>query len=299
MAARKNDTNLVVANSRRVKLVRQAESFLQYQPGSEAYLAGALAKLLVDKGLADNDFLTRCVANRDELDAYLNNFDLDTACTVTGISHEQLEKAADYLGAAASVAIIFGRDVMGAAQAEAAIAAIANLALVTGALHGDQGGLFPVALKGNAQGLIDAGVAAEFLPGLQDYAAARETFAKAWHCTLPEGGADAIGILEGIEQGKIKALYLAGANPLVGFPDNARWRKALDKLDILVAQDILANDLTTLATVVLPGAASSEKRGSVTAMDQRVNKLRIAVAAPGEARPDLAIISDLFARLTG
>jgi len=299
LAARKNDTNLVVANSRRVKLVRQAESFLQYQPGSEAYLAGALAKLMVDKGLADNDFLNRCVANRDELDAYLNNFDLDTACTVTGISHEQLEKAADYLGAAASVAIIFGRDVMGAAQAEAAIAAIANLALVTGALHGDRGGLFPVALKGNAQGLIDAGVAAEFLPGLQDYAAARETFAKAWHCTLPEGGADAIGILEGIEQGKIKALYLAGANPLVGFPDNARWRKALDKLDILVVQDILANDLTALATVVLPGAASSEKRGSVTAMDQRVNKLRIAVAAPGEARPDLAIISDLFARLTG
>src|SRR5210317_352980 len=118
LASRKNDTNLVVANSRRVKLVRQAESFLQYQRGSEAYLAGALAKLLVDKGLADNDFLNRCVANRDELDAYLNNFDLDTACTVTGISHEQLEKAADYLGAAASVAIIFGRDVMGAAQAE-------------------------------------------------------------------------------------------------------------------------------------------------------------------------------------
>ena len=117
------------------------------------------------------------------------------------------------------------------------------------------------------------------------------------HC--PKAGADAIGILEGIEQGKIKALYLAGANPLVAFPENARWRKALDKLDILVVQDILASDLTALATVVLPGAASSEKRGSVTAMDQRVNKLRIAVAAPGEARPDLAILSDLFARLTG
>jgi formate dehydrogenase alpha subunit len=299
LAARKNDANLIVANQRRVKLVRQAESFLQYRPGSEAYLAGALAKLLVDKGLADNDFLNRCVTNRDELDAYLNKFDLDGACTVTGVDRKQLEAAAEHLGAASSVAIVFGRDVMGSAQAEAAVAAIANLALVTGALHGDLGGLFPVAPKGNSQGLIDAGAAAEFLPGLQDYAAGREAFAKAWHCSLPEGGADANGILEGIEQGKIKALYLAGANPLVGFPDNARWRKALDKLDILVSQDILANDLTALATVVLPGAASSEKRGSVTAIDQRVNKLRIAVAAPGDARPDLAILSDLFARLTG
>jgi len=299
LAARKNDANLIVANQRRIKLVSQAEGFLQYRPGSEAYLAGALTKLLIQKDLADNDFLNRCVANRDELDAYLNSFDLDAAYKATGISREQLEAAADLLGTASSVAIIFGRDVMGAAHAEAAIAAIANLALVTGALHGDQGGLFPIALKGNSQGLIDAGVAADFLPGMQDYAAGREAFAKAWHCTLPEGGADAIGILEGIEQGKIKALYLAGTNPLVGFPENARWRKALEKLDILVTQDILANDLTALATVVLPGAASSEKRGSVTAMDQRVNKLRIAVAAPGEARPDLAIISDLFARLTG
>ncbi len=51
--------------------------------------------------------------------------------------------------------------------------------------------------------------------------------------------------------------------------------------------------------MVLPGSASAEKRGSVTSLDQRVNKLRIAVAAPGEARPDLAIFSELFARLTG
>ncbi|MEN8728407.1 MAG: molybdopterin-dependent oxidoreductase [Desulfuromonadales bacterium] len=299
LAARKNDANLIVANQRRVKLVRQAENFLQYRPGSDAYLAGALAKLIVDKGLADNDFLNRCVANRDELDAYLNSFDLDAACTVTGVDRKQLEKAAEYLGTATSVAIVFGRDVMGSAQAEASIATIANLALITGALHGDLGGLFPVAAKGNTQGLIDAGAAAEFLPGLQDYTTSQETFAKAWHCTLPAGGADAVGILEGIEQGQIKALYLAGANPLVGFPENNRWRKALDKLDILVAQDILANDLTKLATVVLPGAATAEKRGSVTAIDHRVNKLRIAIAAPGDARPDLAILCDLFARLAG
>jgi len=299
LAARKHDARLVVANARRVKLVRQAESFLQYRPGSEAFLAGALAKLLVDKGQADKDFLSRCVVNRDELEAYLAQFDLDAACSATGVSREQLEAAADHLGAATSVAIVFGRDVMGSAQAEAAVAAIANLALVTGALHGDQGGLFPVAAKGNTQGLIDAGVAPEFLPGLQNYAAARESFAAAWHCSLPEGGADAVAILEGIEQGGIKGLYLAGTNPLVAFPESARWRKALEKLDLLVVQDILASDLTGLATVVLPGAATAEKRGSVTAMDQRVNKLRIAVAPPGQARPDLAIISDLFARLTG
>ena len=299
LAARKNDTRLIVANQRQTKLVKQAESFLQYRAGSEASLAGALAKLLVDKGQADNDYLNRFVANRDELDQYLGNLDIDAACAASGVKRAHLEDAAEHLGQAATVAIIIGRDVMASAQAEDAVAALANLAMVSGALHGDQGGLFPVASKGNTQGLIDAGVAPEFLPGLVDYAAGKELYASAWHTTLPEGGVDATGILSGIEQGTIKALFLAGTNPLVNFPESNRWRKALEKLEFLVVQDILCSDLTRLATVVLPGAASAEKRGSVTSFDQRVNKLRIAVAAPGEARPDLAIFSELFARLTG
>ena len=299
LAARKNDTRLIIANQRQVKLVKQAEGFLQYRAGSEAYLAGALAKLLIDKGQADNAFLNSFVANRDELEAYLKGLDLDKVCAATGINLEQLEEAANHLGQAASVAIIFGRDVMGSAQAEATIAALANLALVSGALHGDQGGLFPVTAKGNTQGLVAAGVAPEFLPGLIDYAAGKEKFSASWQTTLPETGADAAGILAGIEQGTIRALFLAGTNPLVNFPESARWRKALPKLELLVVQDILSSDLTRLATVVLPGAATAEKRGSVTSLDQCVNKLRIAVAPPGEARPDLAILSDLFARLTG
>ena len=299
LAARKNDSRLIVANQRRTKLVRQAESFLQYRAGSEAYLAGALAKLLVDKGQADNDFLSRAVANRDELDAYLSSIDVDAACAATGVSRTLLEEAADHLGQASSVAIIFGRDVMGSATAEAAVAALANLALVSGALHGDCSGLYPVASKGNTQGLLDAGVAPELLPGMQDYAAGREKFATAWHVALPEGGADATNILVGIEQGSIRALFLVGVNPLVGFPESGRWRKALEKLESLVVQDILASDLTAMATVVLPGAASAEKRGSVTALDQRVNKLRIAVEPPGEARPELAVLCELFARLSG
>jgi formate dehydrogenase alpha subunit len=299
LASLKNDSRLIVANQRRTKLVRQAESFLQYRAGSEAYLAGALAKLIVDKKQADNDFMNRFVANRDELDAYLHDIDIDTACMATGVSRSHLEEAADHLGKASSVAIIFGRDVMGSATAEAATAALTNLALVSGALHGDCSGFYPIASKGNTQGLLDAGVAPEFLPGMQDYAFAREKFATAWHVALPDGGADAESILKGIEGGTIRALYLAGSNPLVGFPDNTRWRKALEKLEILVVQDILASDLTGLATVVLPAAASAEKRGSLTALDQRVNTLRIAVEPPGEARPELAVLCELFARLSG
>ena len=113
------------------------------------------------------------------------------------------------------------------------------------------------------------------------------------------GGADADSILGGIEAGAIKALYLAGCNPLIDFPESGRWKAALAKLELLVVQDILASELTAMATVVLPGAAHTEKRGSVMALDGRISTLRKAVDAPGEARPDLAIIADLFTALSG
>jgi formate dehydrogenase alpha subunit len=141
-------------------------------------------------------------------------------------------------------------------------------------------------------------VCPEFLPGYLPYAA-DNTFSKAWHVTLPAGGLDANGILAGIEQGGIRALYLAGCNPLVNFPESARWQKALQKLDLLVVQDILASNLTAMAHVVLPGAAGAEKRGSVTTLDGRVNRLAKAVDPPGEARPDLAILADLYTAITG
>jgi formate dehydrogenase alpha subunit len=182
------------------------------------------------------------------------------------------------------VAIIFGRAVTHAANAEDAVAALGNLGLVSGALQGRAGGFFPLAEEGNAFGLMASGVCPEYLPGFQGQTG---------------GGSDANGILGGMETGVIKALYLAGCNPLVEFPENTRWKAALGKLELLVVQDILASDLTAMATVVLPGAAHTEKRGSVMALDGRISMLSKAVDAPGEARPDLAIIADLFTALSG
>lgn len=284
LAHRKHDAKLVVADMRRIKLAGQAETFLQYRPGSEVHLAGALAKLIVAKNQADTGYLTQYVGNQAELLAYLNGIDVAAACTASGVDQALLEEAAGYLGAAKSVAVIFGRAIMQAVNAEAAVAALANLALVSGALQGDCGGIYPVAEQGNACGLIETGVCPEFLPGFQENAV---------------GGADADSILAGIEKGEIKALYLAGCNPLVEFPESRRWKTALAKLELLVVQDILASELTAMANVVLPGAAATEKSGSVTTLDGRVNPLRKAVDAPGEARPDLAILTDLFTALSG
>ena len=127
--------------------------------------------------------------------------------------------------------------------------------------------------------------------------AIRSYYEKAWGASLPAEGLDAQGILEGIEKGQIKALYLAATNPIVAYPESARWRKALEKVEFLVVQDILASELTELAHIVLPSAADVEKAGSVTSLDHQVSKLAKACRLPGDAKEDLEILAALYGRL--
>lgn len=298
-SCRKNDGKLVLANMRKVKLARHANCHLAYRPGSEADLAMALTRLIVDKGLADKDFLSQYLADSEDLDGALKAVDIDKVAAATGLSRSLLEEAADHLGTAESVAIVFGSDVLKGINAEATTGALANLALVSGALHGDIGGLFPIDEKGNIQGVVDMGLAPELLPGQQDYASSRSAFEKAWNVKLPESGRDAAGILAGIESGDIKFLYLAGVNPLVGFPESDRWRKALAKVDFLVVQDILTSELTAMADLVLPGASFAEKTGSVTSPDGRVGYLQRALTPLADARPDSEVFASLLSTLTG
>jgi len=295
----KRDGNLIVANMRTVKLSRHANINLTYKPGSEIALANALGKLILDQGLTDEVKLKELVGNFAELKSHLGKIDIAKAADTTGVSVELLEEAATYLGKAGSVALIFGGDISKGKDAEQVITAIANLAIVSGALFGEAGGLFPVDEKGNMQGLIEMGAYPETFPGYQDYATNRDKFEKAWKVSLPETGKDAIGILEGIEQGTIKFLYLAATNPLVSFPMSNRWRKALEKVDFLVVQDILSSELVNMADVVLPGATSVEKTGSVTALDNRVSCLSKAIQCVGDAREDWEIFAELCMRLAG
>ncbi len=295
-ACRSRDGQLIVANMRSIMLSQFANSQLTYAPGSEIALANGLGRLLVDRGLIDEDYLNQVVENLDELKEQLAAIDLQQVVAATGLELAELEKAADILGQADSVAIVFGADISKSAVGTAKAAAIANLAILSGALR-KESGLYPLDEKGNMQGLLDMGVFPEMLPGFQNYPDNKAKFAKAWNCELPDGGLDAEGILQGIEAGKIRFLYLAATNPQ-SFPNSGRWMKALAQVEVLVVQDILPTAVTKLAKVVLPGSSFAEKAGSVTSLDQRVRSLEQAIRPVGEARQDWDIFAELYGRLT-
>jgi formate dehydrogenase major subunit/formate dehydrogenase alpha subunit len=98
-------------------------------------------------------------------------------------------------------------------------------------------------------------------------------------------------------EGDLKALYIMGENPLVSDPDIRHTKKAFQSLDFLVVQDIFMTETAQLADVVLPAACYAEKDGTFTNTERRLQRVRRAVAPPGLAREDSAIIMDLAGRL--
>jgi len=104
-------------------------------------------------------------------------------------------------------------------------------------------------------------------------------------------------MIEEAEKGNLKALYVMGENPLRSLPQPERISNALKNLELLVVQDILATETTPMADVVLPGAAFSEKGGSFTNMEGRIQSFEQVVAPPGEAKPDWEILDLLFAKM--
>jgi formate dehydrogenase (NADP+) alpha subunit len=289
-AATKNDAKLVLVNMRDVKLKKFSHLHLKNLPGRELALIQGLMKALVEAG-------SPLPAGSEKIAGELAALSLAELAGECGVSERALRDAAALLAGKSRIAIVFGGDLMRSSEAATKITALADLAFLTGSAAPGGGGIFPIDAKNNTVGLLDMGVAPDTLPGLQGLSEAA-AFGQQWGRELPGApGKDLWGIVEGIEQGSIKALYLLGCD-LASFPDNTRIRRALAKLELLIVQDIFEGDSLPFAHVVFPAAAAPEKSGSFTTTDNRVQAIFKSVHAPGEARADGEIIAELHGRLT-
>jgi formate dehydrogenase alpha subunit len=183
---------------------------------------------------------------------------------------------------------------MRSADSGTAVSAAVNLAILTGAVGSSGAGIFPLDEKNNTQGMLDMGVCPEFLPGYHTYEHEAVRFGSAWNSTLPATpGKNLMQIIDAIEQGDIKALYVVGSDLLHILPDRARVTRALQKLELLVVQELFPTSTASLAHVVLPAATASEKSGSFTTVDNRVQSFRQAVAPAAQSRTDADILHAL------
>ncbi|HVL17235.1 MAG TPA: molybdopterin dinucleotide binding domain-containing protein, partial [Gemmatimonadales bacterium] len=163
-------------------------------------------------------------------------------------------------------------------------------------------GVNPLRGQNNVQGGGDMGAIPNRLVGFQDWTKdteARARFEQAWGVKLkPEYGWHMTQMFEAAERGELRAIYAIGENPAQAEADQHRTVRLLTGLDHLVVQDIFLTATARLAHVVLPASSSwCEAEGTVTNSERRVQRMRKALEAPGNARDDLWIISELARRM--
>ena len=289
-AATKNDAKLVLAGSRASSMNKFANAFLQCRPGSEAWLVAGLNKAILAEGLGSAGDVT----GLEGLKSSLDSLSFERISEVTGLSEGRLRDAAALVCSGGRTAVIYGADVIRSADSKNAVAGAVDLALLTGAVAEAGAGIYPLDEKNNTQGMLDMGVCPEYLPGYHTYGHAAAAFGAAWNAAVPEiPGKDLFQILDAIEAGQIKALYVMGSDPLHFMPNRSRVMKALQKLELLVVQDLFLTDTARLAHVVLPAATGAEKSGSFTSADNRVQCFSAAVKPAGDARCDADILTAL------
>jgi len=180
------------------------------------------------------------------------------------------------------------------------VLSLANLAMLTGNVGIESGGVNPLRGQNNVQGACDLGALPNVYPGYQsvENAEIQQKFQEAWGVELSgKKGLTVVEMMHAIEQDQLKALYVMGENPALSDPNLNRTRRALADVEFLVVQDIFLSETAEYADVVLPSVCFAEKDGSFTNTERRVQRVRKSVNAPGEARDDWQIVCQLATKM--
>lgn len=298
-AVERNHARLILVDPRRLQLSPYAVLHLRQRPGTDVAWLMGLAHLILAGGQADEAFIAARTEGFAEFARATAAYPPEKVEQITGIPQDQLRRAAQIFGEAHRAMILYSMGITQHTSGVNNVLACANLALLTGNLGRAGVGLGPLRGQNNVQGACDMGALPNVYSGYQrvNDAQVRAKFEAAWKVSLPPfPGHTVTTALPAAAEGQIKGLYIMGENPLLSEPDLQQVRRALEKLEFLVVQDIFLTETAALAHVVLPAASFAEKDGTFTNTERRVLPVNKALAPVGEARADWEILSDLARR---
>lgn len=298
-AARKANPalKLVVADPRRTLTAELADLHLAVTPGRDMTLLNAVGRLLLEAGTTDPAFIADHTNGFAEYRALLERIDLNEAAAACGIPQAQLLQLASWLGRGRRMLSFYcmglGQSIVGMWK----INSLINLHLLTGTIGRTGCGPFSLTGQPNAMGGREAGLLAHQLPGyrfVEDPRHRREVEA---YWRLPGGsisprpGLTAVEMFRALERGRLKAIWIAGTNPLVSLPDLHQVRRALQKAELVIVQDCFhPTETTQAADFLLPAAGWAEREWTSTNSERMVSWSEKLVEPPGRALPDWQIV---------
>ena len=273
---------LIVVDPRKTELAAKASIWLPIKPQTDLELINGLVALLHEKKAYDASFVNQYTEGFSLFRYSLSSLDMEKISRLTHLKMTALSKTVELLQGK-KVAIVFGQGVIQQKNGSHTLGAILNLSLITGSLGCAGAGIYFLAKENNQLGAMDMGAVPDLLPGRQpiDNITARKNWEKNWKVNIsPDPGLNMVQMVEAAEQGNLKALYIMGENPLRALPEPDRVKRALKNLKFIVVQDILNSQTVKIADVVLPAAPISEKKGSITNLEGRIQSFQAVMPPP-------------------
>ena len=298
--ALKDGASLIVVDQRETELASRADLWLRPKPGSEATLINGMLRVIFDEALDDHDFLADQCEGLDRLRNALWSIDLIQVERITGLAKDQIQEAARLFVKTKPAAILYALETLAPHLRVDCVNALVNLALASGNLGKESSGLYPLFTGANEQGSKDVGCSPDHLPGYQPVSdeGANRRFGKAWNAEVPLApGVGVRELVDAIEGGKVKALYVVGDSPNFTNGELGEFLEAAAQLELLVVQDSFYGELSAIADVVLPSAVFAQVEGTYTSMERRVHLLRPALGPKDEEEPGWRILSMIAERM--
>ena len=266
-----------VLDPRRTETAARADVHVPVRPGADVAVLGALANALLERGADEHELSAHCDA--DEVAALrtaLTGFTIERAAAIADVDMSLLEQLVSEVRAyAGRVAMHCGT---GVTMSRDGVLAewLRWVVLIT-------------------SGSLDRAAGMYFHRGVIHRLRRRKpTPTEAGPRSRPElprvlGQIPAVALADEIEAGNIRALFVTGGNPLTAFPQPDRLRRALQKLDVLAIVDVADNDLTEIATHVLPATGQLERAdvtlAELTALRSGLQSTRSIVEPVADRRP--------------
>jgi ferredoxin-nitrate reductase len=297
------ETRIIVVDPRKTQSCALADLHLQLLPGTDIILYNAIARVLIENGEVDYEF----IANHTEgFDAYRDSvlkYSVEEASALCDVPAADIRLAARYIAEAKGFLSLWAMGLNQSAIGVNKNLALISLNLITGHIGKPGSGPFSLTGQPNAMGGREVGGLATMLAAHRslDNAQHRQEVADFWGVPKinAKPGLTATQMVEALERGDLKVIWIICTNPLVSLPDSRRVEEALKKARFVVVQDISRkSDTLPFADVILPAAGHFEKEGTMTNSERRISYLSKVVDPPGEALPDVEILS-MFGREMG
>ncbi|MFN4276603.1 MAG: molybdopterin-dependent oxidoreductase [Ferrovibrio sp.] len=300
--AERPELTIVVIDPRRTMTARSADLHLALKPGSDVALFNGLLAHLEGLGKIGAGYVARHTSGLPAALAAARSLLQTEIAAITGLSQAELKRFYDLFARHERVVTAYSQGVNQSSCGTDKVNAIINCHLFTGRIGHPGMGPFSITGQPNAMGGREVGGLANQLAChmelenpdhrriVQDFWAAPRIADKP--------GLKAVDLFRAVKDGRVKAIWIAGTNPVDSLPDADDVQAALRACPFVVVSDVLqVTDTARHAHVLLPAAAWGEKDGTVTNSERRISRQRNFLPLPGEAKPDWWIFAQVGCRM--